>query len=131
MTDTDDNWDTCATNPYVSEYIKPLNEKCSNNQYDWHSVCQETFALILWKLQETYHLDYETSFRLAGDWRHISPGRIGKMFNKNGWDLDDQMPALKEAHPELAEIEKQLPKRNLFRIRPCDEMSSMEGSVYD
>ena len=120
MTDQQDNWDTNAANPYVSEYILPINNRESGKEYTYWDVCQETFALMLWKLQEEYHLDYETAFLLGGNWRILETNRLTILFGKDGEIIDRSLPDLRKAHPEVREIEKVLPKRNLPRIRPID-----------
>ena len=72
----EDNWDTHIVNPYVSEYIRPFRNREADEEYTYEDLCFETFSLILWKLQEDYHLDYETAFRLADfSWRLVSSGR--------------------------------------------------------
>ena len=53
------------------------------------------------------------------------------MFGKDGDELDGNMQELIEAHPELYEIEKKLPKRNLPLIRPNNGTVCCEGSLFD
>lgn len=71
---------------------------------------------MIWKLQEEYHMDYKTAFFMAGEWRVLSPRRIHLMFG----EMDDEefKKDVWETRPECQEVEKELPKRNLPRIRP-------------
>lgn len=124
MSEDIDNWDTHSLQPYFSEFIKPFRERDPEWVYSHADICQETFALILWKLQEEYHLDYQTAFLLAGEWRVLSRKRIKRMF---GIENDDEVrDQLWDTHPELRKIEKELPKRNLPLIRPY----SQEGEAW-
>ena len=124
-----DNWDTHSLQPYVSEFIKPFSERDPGWEYSLTDIFQETFALILWKLQEEYHLDYQTAFLLAGEWRVIGRKRIKRMF---GIDNDDEVRGeLWKTHPELEIIEKSLPKRNLPRIRPMSQDMSWDEMTFD
>ena len=124
-----DNWDTHSLQPYVSEFIKPFSERDPGWEYSLTDIFQETFALILWKLQEEYHLDYQTAFLLAGEWRVIGRKRIKRMF---GIDNDDELRGeLWKTHTELEIIEKSLPKRNLPRIRPMSQDMSWDEMTFD
>lgn len=124
MNEDTDNWDTHSLQPYISEFIKPFRERDPKWEYSNTDVCQETFALILWKLQEEYHLDYQTAFLLAGEWRDISQKRIERMFGLT--NNEEVKNHLWDTHPELKKIEKELPKRNLLPIRPY----SQEGLAW-
>ncbi len=129
MSEDIDNWDTHSLQPYVSEFIKPFSERDPGWEYSLTDIFQETFALILWKLQEEYHLDYQTAFLLAGEWRVIGRKRIKRMF---GIDNDDELRGeLWKTHPELDIIEKELPKRNLPRIRPMSQDMSWDEMTFD
>ena len=126
-----DNWDTHSLQPYVSEFIKPFKERDPEWKYCLLDVFQETFALLLWKLQEEYHLDYQTAFLLAGRWRVLAPIRIYRMF---GIRYPDELRLqLWEMHPEVEEIEKVLPKRNIPFISPYSQEDDAwhETSIED
>ncbi len=127
MSTDNNNWDTCAANPYVSEYIRPFKNRKPDESYTWRDVCNETFALTLWKLQEEYQLDYKTAFLLSSQWRCLNYKRLTLLFGKDGYELDESRPKLFELHPEAIELEKQLPKRNLPRLRPSQDIDWLEG----
>lgn len=126
-----DEWDTHSANPYVSEYIEPFSGRDPDWAYNGMDVCHETFALILWKLQEDYHMDYKTAFLAAGEWRRLSNGRLHLMFGDDGHELDLLRSSLLDTHPEVLEMEKALPHRNILGPRPSDNLDFMEGSGYE
>ena len=119
MSDEQDNWNTHASEPYVSEYILPLGNRKPDEEYTYDDLCLETFSLMLWKYQEEYHLDYESAFILAGRWRLISDKRLSRLFGKDVSYLNDRQEMLWSTHG-FDEMEKELPKRNLPRMTPLD-----------
>ena len=119
MNTTADEWDTHAANPYVSEYVKPFNNRKQGEEYTYDDLCYETFALIMWKLQEEHHLDYESAFLLATKWRRLSEKRLSKLLGKDISELYDREEEL--WHGRLFKImEKGLPQRNLPEWTPLD-----------
>lgn len=80
MNNKSDNWDTHSLKPYITEYLKPFRERKPEEEYTYDDVRLETFALIVWKLQEDYHLDYMTAFLTANPWRNLSLKRLSLMF---------------------------------------------------
>ena len=132
MSENIDNWDTHALNPYVSEYVIPFRERKSGKEYTYEDVCQETFALVLWKLQEEYHMDFRTAYLLSNQWRVISNGRLRRMFGKEAIDDWELNGGYWDDHPEVLEMEKDLPKRNVGIIRPISQdLTWGEWSIYD
>lgn len=132
MNEYTDNWDTHALNPYVSEYIIPFRERKAGREYTYEDICQETFALVLWKLQEEYHMDFRTAYLLSGQWRVISHGRLRQMFGKEAIEEWERNGEYWYDHPEVFEMEKSLPKRNIPVVRPFGQGSEWEeGDPYD
>ena len=126
------DWDTHSINPYVSEYIRPLGSRESGREYTYEDLVLETFALLLWKFQEDYHIDYMSAFIMAEEYRVLSDPRLRLMFGDAGPEAEHSRGDLFRRHPEArsSDVKKELPARNVRRVAvPLDNgMQWWEGS---